>query len=113
VLLTPGRFGIDRNEYFHGAPDVVVEIHSPGDESFDKLPFYAQLGVPEVWIIDRDTKDPQVFALGAEEYAARSIDADGWLRSPATGVEFRVETPFKLTLRLAGDEASRAEIPLG
>ena len=24
VLLTPERFGIDRNEYFEGAPDVVV-----------------------------------------------------------------------------------------
>src|SRR5262245_38291646 len=32
VLLTPERFAIDHNEYFEGAPDAVVEIHSPGDE---------------------------------------------------------------------------------
>jgi Uma2 family endonuclease len=48
VLLTPERFHIDRNEYFEGAPDVVVEIYSPGDESYEKLPFYQELGVPEV-----------------------------------------------------------------
>jgi Uma2 family endonuclease len=44
VLLTPARFAIDRNEYFEGAPDVVVEIRSPGDESYEKRDFYAALG---------------------------------------------------------------------
>src|SRR5213083_974314 len=44
VLLTPERFGIDRNEYFEGGPDVVVEICSPGDESHEKLEFYAGIG---------------------------------------------------------------------
>jgi Uma2 family endonuclease len=63
ILLTPERFAIDKNEYFEGAPDVVVEIHSPGDETYDKLPFYRDLEVPEVWIIDRDTKEPEVLVL--------------------------------------------------
>jgi Uma2 family endonuclease len=65
VLLTPERFGIDQNEYFEGAPDVVVEIRSPGDESYEKREFYAQLGVPEVWIIDRDRKTPEIYTLRA------------------------------------------------
>ncbi len=39
-----------------GPASLVVEIRSPGDESFKKLPFYEQLGVDEVLIIDRDTK---------------------------------------------------------
>jgi Uma2 family endonuclease len=29
VLVSPERFDIDRNEYFEGALDVVVEIRSP------------------------------------------------------------------------------------
>src|SRR5208283_3482528 len=41
LLLTPDRFFIDHNEYFEGAPNGVIEIHSPGDEAYDKLPFYA------------------------------------------------------------------------
>lgn len=111
VLLTPARFAIDRNEYFHGAPDVVVEIHSPGDESFEKLPFYADLGVPEVWIIERYSKQPQTHALQSGVYHRIATDADGWLRSPATGVEMRVVTELKLTLRLAGDGMTALEIP--
>ena len=60
VLLLPGCAAVRKDAYFEGPPDVVVEIHSPGDESFDKLPFYAALGVAEVWIIERDSKGGQV-----------------------------------------------------
>ncbi|MCU1369851.1 MAG: hypothetical protein JWO77_1045 [Ilumatobacteraceae bacterium] len=38
-----------------GAPELVVEIRSPGDDSFRKLPFYEEIGAGEVLIIDRDT----------------------------------------------------------
>ena len=56
VLLTPERIAIDRDEYYDGAPTVVVEIRSPGDETWDKLEFYAEIGVPEVWVVDRDMR---------------------------------------------------------
>lgn len=39
-----------------GPARLVVEVRSPGDESFKKLPFFERLGVGEVLIIDRDTK---------------------------------------------------------
>ena len=39
-----------------GAASLVVEIRSPGDESYEKLPFFERLGVGEVLIIERDTK---------------------------------------------------------
>ena len=60
VLLTPDRFDINRDAYLEGAPTVVVEIRSPGDETMEKLPFYAQLGVPEVWVVDRTAKLPEL-----------------------------------------------------
>ena len=47
VLLTPDRFHIDKCDYMAGAPLVCVEIFSPDDESYEKLPFYASLGVPD------------------------------------------------------------------
>jgi Uma2 family endonuclease len=87
VVLLPQRFAIDRNEYFEGAPDVVVEIHSPGAETYEKLPFYAELGVPEVWVIHRDTRVPELYALRGKRYRKRPAGAGGWLRSPGTGVE--------------------------
>lgn len=39
-----------------GAASLVVEIRSPRDESFKKLPFFQQLGIEDVLIIDRDSK---------------------------------------------------------
>ena len=42
---------------------MVVEIQSPGDETYEKLPFYAELGVSEVWIINRDSRSIEVYAL--------------------------------------------------
>jgi Uma2 family endonuclease len=111
VLLTPARFAIDRNEYFEGAPDVVVEIHSPGDESYDKLEFYAALGVPEVWIIHRDSKKPEIYTLQTRHYEQRGPDRDGWVLSPVTGIELCPGKPGKLAIRLAGDENSREDVP--
>jgi Uma2 family endonuclease len=111
VLLTPDRFGINRGEYFEGAPNVVVEIHSPGDEAYEKLPFYADLGIPEVWIIHRDTKEPEVYLLKRGRYKEQRPGAGGWVRSPATGVEIRVGKRGKLAVRLAGDDATREYLP--
>jgi hypothetical protein len=44
----------------------VVEIRSPGDESFEKLPFFDRIGVGEVLIIDRDTKVVRRWARKAD-----------------------------------------------
>jgi Uma2 family endonuclease len=111
VLLTPQRFGIDHNEYFDGAPDIVVEIRSPGDESVEKLEFYARIGVPEVWIIDRDTRVPEIHTLNAGKYVQQAADADGWLRSGVAGIDLRVGVPGKLAMRLRGDETTRQDLP--
>jgi Uma2 family endonuclease len=111
VLLTPDRFHIDHNTHMDGAPLVVVEIHSAGDEAYEKLPFYAELGVPEVWIVHRDTKRPELFVLRGEQYMPLAAAADGWLRSEATGVELRAVDGPKLAVRLGGDDATYAELP--
>lgn len=112
VLLDPPRFHIDKNEYMAGAPLVVVEIASPGDETYDKFPFYAGLGVPEVWVIHRDTRTPELHLLGPDRvYASALPGPDDWVRSPATGVEFRQTRPGKVWARIAGDGSTAAELP--
>jgi Uma2 family endonuclease len=111
VLLRPERFAIDRNEYFEGAPSVVVEIRSPGDETDEKMPFYRDLGVPEVWIVDRDTKQVEVHVLKRKRYKPQPAGPGGWVRSPATGVELKTVKPNKLAARVAGDESTHADLP--
>jgi Uma2 family endonuclease len=111
VLLTPDRFAIDHDVYFEGAPTVVVEIRSPGDDTMEKLPFYARLGVPEVWLIDRDTRRPEILVLQAGQYQTQPPAADGWLDSMATGVRLRGEAGNCLAMQLSGNDATRQLLP--
>lgn len=111
ILWTSKTDSRDRNTHFEGAPDVAIEIRSPGDESYEKLGFYARLGVAEVWVIDRDTKAPEVYVLRGSEYVLKACDADGWTSSDFAGLEFRSTTSGKLALRRRGDDASLEELP--
>lgn len=111
VLLSPSRFEIDRNEYFNGGPDAVVEIHSPGDEAHEKLDFYAAVGVREVWIIDRDSKRPEVFCRAGNKLVPRKADADGWVGSEVVGAEFRAAGEGKLEIRLIDKHATTSKLP--
>lgn len=48
--------GAARNygEFWHGGPDLAIEIVSSNDRTRDKVPFYASVGVRELLIIDRE-----------------------------------------------------------
>ncbi len=111
VLLTPARFDIDCNEYFDGGPDAVVEIHSPGDEAYEKLSFYAKVDVREVWIIDRDSKQPEIFKLIGNSYEAVRPGAEGWIRSVITGAEMRGNAEERLEIRLIGGDETLSRLP--
>lgn len=43
-----------REAYWFGGPDFAVEVVSPGDRAYEKLPFYAQVNTREVLIVDRN-----------------------------------------------------------
>ena len=109
VLLSAERLEFRRVEYVAGPPLVCIEIKSPNDESYEKLPFYAGLGVPEVWSIDRDTKKPDMLILKEGEYRSLTADQEGWLRSDAVGVRMR-DRDAKLLMEFDGD-AEPAVIP--
>jgi Uma2 family endonuclease len=54
VVALPGCRAQRRDTHWYGGPDLVVEIVSEGDASYEKLAFYEQIGVREVLIVDRD-----------------------------------------------------------
>jgi Uma2 family endonuclease len=70
-----------------GPASLVVEIRSPGDESFQKLPFYERLGVAEVLIIDRDTKIVRRWVNGAHGLAESAGAGHGRHRLDCLPVE--------------------------
>jgi len=90
TFVAAGREGVLAEDGIRGGgPDAVIEIRSPGDESYEKLPFYARLGVREVVIIDRDGKRPEVYRLAGKGYVAVATDRDGWLTAETLRLRFR------------------------
>jgi Uma2 family endonuclease len=62
-LHRPGAGGV-----WHPTAALVVEIVSPGDESWEKLPFYAAHDVDEVLIVDPGGRSVHWLGLEAGEY---------------------------------------------
>lgn len=63
VLVYPGSAARDCGTHWCGGPDFCVEIASPGDRSRDKLDFYADIGVRELLLIDRDPWGLELYRL--------------------------------------------------
>lgn len=59
---------------FYPTAALVIEVVSPGDETWDKLSFYAAHGVEELLIVDPEEREVHWLALahGAYQPAARS-----------------------------------------
>ncbi len=111
VMLTPDQFSIDKSTHFEGAPLVAIEIHSPDDESYEKLEFYAGIGVQEVWVIHRDTRRPEIYVLDGDEYYVVESDSAGWLISPGTSIGLKPKRPRKLAIQYRENVASLALLP--
>jgi Uma2 family endonuclease len=73
LLISNDRLGILRNQVW-GAPDLVVEVLSPGTATYDrrrKLGWFKRYGVRECWIVDPRTNRLTVHRW-AERPATRS-----------------------------------------
>ncbi|MGQ0468036.1 MAG: Uma2 family endonuclease [Sporichthyaceae bacterium] len=57
--------------------ELVVEIRSPEDETYRKLPFYAALGVREVLVLHPDDRRAELFRLIDGELRPVSAAGDG------------------------------------
>ena len=74
-----------------GPPTLVVEVRSPGDESFQKLPFFERVGAAEVLIVDRDTKAIRRWVLVDGALVEVGPDAAGRHQLATLPVELRTE----------------------
>lgn len=65
------RLHIVGEQNVQGAPDLVVEVLSPGSQARDlrvKLQLYARFGVPYYWIVDPEAKTVRRYELGEDGY---------------------------------------------
>jgi Uma2 family endonuclease len=85
-LHRPGTKGV----WLHTAA-LVVEIVSPGDESWQKLPFYAAHGVEEVLIVDPRERAVHWLGLTGGEY--HPIERSGLIDLGAAELAQRLDWP--------------------
>lgn len=83
-----------------GAPDIVIEVASPGTRKYDwheKYRAYARAGVPEYWIVNPRLRTIEVLTLEGESYQSLGVfGGEQTVRSlvvPTIG-EIRVEQFF-------------------
>jgi Uma2 family endonuclease len=85
--------------------ELVVEIRSPRDDSYRKLPFYASLGVAEVLILHED-RSVVLYRLGAgASLVPVPAGTDGSVRSDVLGVWFSTVDGPRLRITWDGGSA--------
>jgi Uma2 family endonuclease len=95
LYISKERAGILQGGRVLGAPDLYVEILSPGTERIDrvrKLELYARFDVTHYWIVDLAARTIEEYALSGDVYRVRSIAAYDEPFRPAVfpGFEFRL-----------------------
>lgn len=88
VVLFEGNANVDEDGYIHGAPDLIVEVLSPGNSKYDlvkKKELYERFGVKEYWIVDPETKQTQGFQLQKDNYIS-IFDQIGKMESPLLSI---------------------------
>jgi Uma2 family endonuclease len=77
------------NEMWHPTAALVVEIVSPEDETWQKLPFYAAHEVDEVLIVDPGERSVHWLARSGEEY--REVTRSGLVELGVNDLAERIE----------------------
>jgi Uma2 family endonuclease len=80
-----------RSGVWHPTAALVVEILSPGDETLDKLPFYAAHHVDELLIVDPQQRSVDWLALKAGEY--RAVQRSGLIDVGMAELVDRIDWP--------------------
>jgi Uma2 family endonuclease len=90
------------DERFVGAPDLVIEVLSPGPENKKrdlvvKRQLYAKYGVEEYWVVDNQTRSVHVYRLeGRTLEEAMVLTNDDEITSPILpGFQLEVSLVFK------------------
>ncbi len=80
LFIRKERLSILTDLNVQGAPDLVIEVLSPGTASFDretKLQVYARAGVPELWYVDPRSDTVEILNLGSDRRYALTAMLSG------------------------------------
>lgn len=86
--------------YWHGAPDLVIEILSPGTSRRDrdvKYSLYERTGVREYWLVDAQELYIEVYGLQDGKFTRQGLYGlgDSFVTSVLNGITLSVDTLLK------------------
>lgn len=92
IFALPSQF-TDRG--IEGGAELIVEIRSPNDETYEKFPFYEAFGVRELLVVDPRSRSVELYVRRGGKLLAVATDEQGRLRSDVLGVTLqRVDGPL-------------------
>lgn len=98
IFIAQNRLHIIGPKTIDAAPDLVVEILSPGTRRRDldtKRSLYARFGVQEYWIVDPDARSVTVLALMGDRYEPVPLADEGIIQSRVLpGLNMALATVF-------------------
>jgi Uma2 family endonuclease len=105
VFVSNQRRSIITRDGLEGAPDLVVEVLSPGTARLDrgsKRKIYARTGVKELWLADPETKLIVVYQLAVDpEAPAATYGVKAVFHSPLLpGLRIKASSLFKTALEV-------------
>jgi Uma2 family endonuclease len=80
LFIRKERLSIITDANVQGAPDLVIEILSPGNKAYDretKYRVYESAGVPEVWYVDPEEKSVEILNLTLDRRYALTAKLSG------------------------------------
>jgi Uma2 family endonuclease len=100
VFISKEKFDILRRENIQGAPDLVVEVLSPGTEKRDrtiKLKAYSKFGVKEYWMANAEKATVEVWHRRGKKLVFHAVlDRAQTLTTPLLpGLEISLEKIFQ------------------
>lgn len=72
LFIAGDRLDIIKENCIEGAPDLIMEVISPGNPDYDrrtKFYTYAQAGVREYWLVDPEARTIDIYVLRGQAYA--------------------------------------------
>lgn len=84
---------INCKTYWLNGPDFLVEVISPDDGALEKIPFYSQVGVRELLVIDRYPWKLELYRHDGEflrSVGVATVENGAWICSEVVGLKFRL-----------------------
>lgn len=94
LFVSAARAHVVGEKNVTAAPDLVVEVLSPGTRRRDgvvKAALYARFGVPRYWIVDPDASTLEQLHLDDDAYAREAFDAAPAVVEPAAFPGLRLD----------------------